>query len=483
MPKAKARGSRSTTTRWPDVVPVVAIALLALGQCGILALRLPVFTSMRGWFWPLHTKPLPLLWLCAPLVGLGVAVVWLATNPRAKLALLLPVLVVLAYVQQLGFGYMEGRGLDGLRDRIVNAGHAGFAVTAAGQPSLVRVAAHYESMVASGELRFYPNSTKPPGQLLFYMLTERLSRPFAGLLPPRFSPLDRLRYFASFFFPLVAALALLPLAWLARMLVPPESANRALVLLPFVPSFSLITLHLDQCLYPLITLTSIGLFLYGMQRRRTWALVLSGAVFYLALYVSFSLAAVAPLLALVAFLLPEPGQPRPFWRRLAYFGLFVAGFILLLVGFALAFHYDPLVRYRNAMLLHSEWKQVSWSASEVVRFGLLDVVEFLFWTGMPLTVLFLLDQARSAVAVARGRPRPIDALAVALGVTLLLLAFAGRTVAETARLWLFLVPLVVLFAGHALSQSRLLRTRAGMLAVVFLQFLTIIAIKRFQDFW
>jgi hypothetical protein len=383
---------------------------------------------------------------------------------------------------------MEGRGIDGLRDRITNTGHAGFAVTAARQPSMLRVAACYEPMLASGELAFYPNATKPPGQLLFYMLTERLSRPFRGLMPAGFAPLDRLRTFASFFFPLVAALALLPLAWLSRMVLDRESATRSLALFPFLPSLTLITLHLDQCLYPLLAITCIGLFIHGTQRGRAWALVLSGAVFYLALYVSFSIAVLAPMLALAALLAPaleprQPGPKRPLLRRLADIGLFAAGFVLLLAAFRLAFDYDPLVRYRNTMALHAHWKVASWSASDTLRFGLLDLIEFCCWTGMPLTVLFLLDQARTVSAAARRRPLPGNALAIALSVALLALAFAGRTVAETARLWLFIVPLVVLFAGRALSESRLLRTRAAMLAVVLLQFLTILAIKRFQDFW
>ena len=91
---------------------------------------------------------------------------------RYRFKLLL--LFLLGVSLQFGFAFIEERGLDAIRDRMVDTGHAEFATIAVQQDSLLYVASHYESLIESGQLGEYAPS-KPPGTLLFYMVTEKLA--------------------------------------------------------------------------------------------------------------------------------------------------------------------------------------------------------------------------------------------------------------------------------------------------------------------
>ncbi len=62
-------------------------------------------------------------------------------------------------------------------------------------------------------------------------------------------------------------------------------------------------------------------------------------------------------------------------------------------------------------------------------------------------------------------------------------AFAGRTKAETARLWLFLVPCVCIVAAHYILKNFKKSNPWFIGLILFLQFGTVYMIKINQDFW
>lgn len=466
----------------------IGLILLTLGYWATLIVPLELFASEPGWFWIRHLKPLPWFRLILPLAALACLAAYHVNRfPRRQAANLL-LLVLLGYCLQMGFGLMEGRGIDGVRDRVIKTGHAGFAVAALQAPSMSEVASRYESLLSERRIPFYPCSTKPPGQLLFYMLTERISRPFAGLLPRHSSPLDRLRTFATWFFPLLSYLTLIPLLWLSRMLIPERQANHSLLLYLFVPSVTLMTLHLDQCLYPPITVTAVAFFALALKRRSILPALVSGALLYLGLFVSFSLVSVLAVTvigsALSLLLGPHsPDRKSPFSGFLRTLGFFVLGFLALYVFLRLVWHYEPMTRYRNAMLFHQQWKLLRWDFSSTVRYGFLNMVEFAFWTGLPAMFLFLSDLFRSARAGLDRKLSLAGAFSLSLFASILLMALFGRTVGEAARLWLFIVPLVLIPAARELHRTWNLRKNLGVAVVVLLQLLTILIIKRYQDFF
>ena len=108
--------------RWRRLTTATAAVWL------LFLLRIPLFQALPWWFWSLADKPLPLWWLFASL-ALGSAGVCFAVSsrPHRHLPNLL-LLVVLCYTLQLGFGLMEGRGLQSLSDRLTGSGgHARMA--------------------------------------------------------------------------------------------------------------------------------------------------------------------------------------------------------------------------------------------------------------------------------------------------------------------------------------------------------------------
>src|SRR4030095_16414055 len=85
---------------------------------------------LRGWFWPLWSKPLELGWVIATTAAVaGLAALAFAWRQRPQWAL--GCVFLLGATTQFGLALAEGRGLDALRERAVITGHGEFARTAA----------------------------------------------------------------------------------------------------------------------------------------------------------------------------------------------------------------------------------------------------------------------------------------------------------------------------------------------------------------
>jgi hypothetical protein len=133
-----------------------------------------MFDHLPGWMFTMRAKAIGPTVLLAALAAL-IAAAHGSPQPRDSESSSSSALIAGGYLFQEGLAWSEGRGLNGLRDRMVTSGHAEFATVAVQQRSLWSVLTHYEQKVEGGELLRYAHS-KPPGQLLFYMATERISR-------------------------------------------------------------------------------------------------------------------------------------------------------------------------------------------------------------------------------------------------------------------------------------------------------------------
>jgi len=74
-------------------------------------------------------------------------------------------------------------------------------------------------------------------------------------------------------------------------------------------------------------------------------------------------------------------------------------------------------------------------------------------------------------------------LSIALLVVFVLLYLFGKTIAEVARLWIFLMPPICIAAAHQLTRVWADRRYQALSVVLMLQFVTVYFTKRFQDFW
>lgn len=467
--------------RWPAAVlvqPRWGLIFLATGCCWLLfLLQLPLFQLLPHWFWSLALTPLPWWWLGAPFFPLSGWLVFKVLGQPTRVGRNLLLLILSGYALQQSLAWMEGRGLAGLSDRLGGEGGHGRLVQAAvTQPSAWRVLTQYERLLDSGELGPFPHATRPPGQLLLLMGMDRM----AGILDPAEEDRAlRLARLAAWVFPLFSYLVLIPLFYLCRLYMDGARAWVPVLLYPFVPSTALITLHLDQCLFPLVAWSCVGLYAWGLRRGWWGAALGAGALFYLGLFLSFGLGVLGVVLGVLHLqAVRESGRSQ--WRAAALAGVGFLGLALLFQG---CFDYDLLQRYSRAMSAHQHFKGVEWGAGEVLYCALLDLIEFGVWCGPPL-VLLGAAQLSEVWAGRRGWSwRTEEAWALALVLTLGCLALFGRTAGETARLWIFLLPLVLVAAAQTLGKlAAPLRERAVAL-VVILQLVTVVVLKRCQDFF
>jgi hypothetical protein len=450
--------------------------LLSLAFWIILIFQMPVLQGLEHWFWPLNTLEDPQYGWIIPILILNFAVLAIVTKFPKGIILNLMLLILVGYATQHMFALVEGRGLDGMRDRLVNTGHADFAIDAAYPPSVTRVMRDYRTMIENGELHRYPHSTKPPGHFIVYILTGRLAQFIPGFHP---DALERLTTFTALFFPLLTYLPLIPLFYLARLCLPRRQAFLALILFTTAPNLNLITLHLDQVLYPFLFLLPITLYLYGRKRQNKILLLLSGLSMAGTMYISYSLIAVIAVVGLLGLM--------DIWKQKPSFVPAIKDLVLAAVGFLVfelflffSFGYNLLGDYRYVMVQHQAWKVRQWTAPLTLYIGALDMLEFAIWIGWPI---FLFSASWMLKSLFRWWQKGKYSLALSILISLLLLAFFGKTVAETARLWIFLLPCLALFAVQDLFERYPKSNLRVFTLIAGLQWLSTFVIKLFQDFY
>lgn len=418
---------------------VLIICLLAGIHWLVLSLRIPVLDNLPYWKYKLQFTPIDPIWILAACASLGLA--WTVIRIRMNLALKLTALILLGTAIQYSFAFSKGQGLDGIRDRMVTAGHAEFARASVEQPgNMLWVLQNYEELAA--KLRYGYFDSKPPGTFLFYLIFEQISNVIFPTTD-HVERLENLRTFASWTWPLISYFVIIPLFFLARELFKDtESALLTCVLYLPVPSVTLITLHTDQVIYPLMAVNTVLLGAIAYRRDSFWLAVLCGASLYFAVYFSFGLAIVGVFLLLPVLTSLSNGESFTVRRIARYSAAILLGGILLHLPAAIFLKYDIATRYTNAWANHLNWKAWEDTLETYFKAGITNMVEFSVWIGLPLAFLFL---ANSYGSIHRLISRKVDPSTVfttmLFGIFIFLLIF-GKTKAEVARLWLFLVPFI-----------------------------------------
>jgi hypothetical protein len=458
---------------------------LTVVHLSILALGLPLLERLPGWFPRLRPKTLGPWYL---LLGLATvpALAWLLARAlSARRFASIWVLILSGFVLQQGFAWSEGRGFDGIRRSIVTSGHAEFAEVAVQQPSLSAVVVGYEEKLQSEELGTYAHS-KPPGTLLFYMVTERLARSVARNDSPE-ARLEATRDLAAVVWPLMAYLPLLPLHRTLRRFIDDTTAYVACLLYLVVPSVTLMTLHTDECLFPLFFTSTMWMAVETQMRRSViWAFA-TGVCLYLSAFFTFALLLAIPMAA--SFAVATELRTTPTLkagsrsRALLKTGIAATtGFILFGLVFLVVFGYDSFTRLKVATLYHAGWRNWQGGAYETFYFAWLDYLEFAIWVGMPLTLLSLGAARRALLQAANGNIRRLVLPSLVLVLSFLYLGFFGKTKAESGRLWLFLVPMCCGLAAAELTDRFSVHWGMFTGAVIALQWLTVYLTKMGQDF-
>ena len=460
---------------------ILSISLLTIVHWLILILRIPVFDSLPHWFFLLRETSTQDIWVVVALITLGAAI--FVTFSKTKIAIKLILLIIFGAIIQFSLAFSKGEGLETLRKRMTGVGHAEFATIASQQSSIWNVAHNYENLLKTGEITSAYTRSKPPGTLLFYMFTERL----ANLTSPNATHEQRfenMRTFASITWPFITYLVFIPLFFFARMIFDEETALMACLLYLCVPPVNLITLHTDQTIYPFLAVLPAWLATLALAKKNYLLAFLSGVTYYLAVYFSFGLAMIFLFVGLPYLF--ELIKDLKNWKSISLIaGSTALGIAASDILARLVLGYDIYVRYADAIKHHIKWKEWQYGFGNLLRAGLTASTEFFVWLGIPLTILLFVAIGLALYQTLIRRTADTTSLfSLALFGTFILLLLFGKTRAESARLWLFLVPFVCLIAANFIHQ-RAWTARSKIFFAVYillLEFGTVYLILRHMDF-
>jgi hypothetical protein len=474
-------GAPSQKKYWIIAASLVSICV---GQWLLLFFGIRFEKIFGFWFWYHTSKPMGTITLNMALLIAAVLVAQVVKT-RCSSWLKLSILVIFGVVTQIGFGFTEGRGMAAIEDRMVKSGHARFAIDAVRIEDTSFVLHNFETLLDQDKLNPFAKS-KPPGQVLLYVATERT----ADFLFPQSSAEDRfycLVRFSSYVWSFISCLTILPLFfWVRRIWGETCGYNAALLYLVF-PAVNLINLHTDQVFFPLLFMLCLLTADWAARRRLPAAAIVPGVVVYSAMFFSFALAAAIPFV-LWTFWVRYKNDTDPPKRLLAKMKQFalrvtaaVAGSVTMGVAFFIGLNYRIFERFDHAMIHHGGWKSFLDIDGNQWLLGLLNIFEFVYWAGLGVTSLLIITVVRAVVRRKRDKSDfPIQSLMVLFIIVMVYLAFCTHTIGETARLWIFLLPLTALFVAHALQTSL---KGLSLTLLVCLQLLTTYCFKIFQDFY
>lgn len=439
------------------------------------------FTAIPGWYWQYTHKDFKFQDLCYfLLIIVSSGVTWLVLTRKMKIKASLLLIFLWGYSLQIGMGFVEGGGIEAIREKFVRTGHNYYALHASDDPDFFEALTHFEGTYTTNFIL----GTKPPGGLAFYMLAQKASN--------LINPVDsfdgrhyRLTLFAAYFFPLLASLVVFLLYKFIRIFSNHETALWTTLLFIFCPNFVLISLQLDQFLYPSLFL--VGLLLtHLMMKKRSWIIgLILGFCFYLCVYISFSL---IPLISMCAIWTATHwwvNRKKIHWIEYGKYLLAVAGGFALAYGaFYLFLNYDALTRYQNGLAWHRAIKIFDPGLKGILNAIYINVIEYSLWTGIPVLAFSLLGIGFAIIRVIKNKSNlPFDWFAVAFFINNCLLNLLGQTRSEVGRLWFFQVPIIVWFAFQAIAELYKEKKSKALWFIIGIQVVTIFITFKFQDFY
>jgi hypothetical protein len=303
------------------------------------------------------------------------------------------------------------------------------------------------------------SSTHPPGPILYYYALLRLAGSAASLVG---GCLVGLLASAG-----VAAIYAFSGLWTSDR----RTRITVAAVYALAPATILFFPELDQ-VYPLFAMGLLASWVKALDDDGRWALAF-GALLWLSSFVAYQLvtlgAFVAPygVYALARDWRDRSRRWRPVRAAAVALGVFFGLHLLLHV----ATGYRPVESFLHALQNQKRHSLDFERARPYLDCVLLDPYDFLIGAGMCALPLVVLYGARAFREFSVGRR---DIVLSLLGLsTIVIVDVTGLLRAETARVWLFLQPLLLVPAGLALAT--LSRKERG--AVVWVQWLTVVALK------
>lgn len=281
----------------------------------------------------------------------------------------------------------------------------------------------------------------------------------------------------GFFFVGVGGLAVAPIYYLGKWLHDEQVGLSAAMAFTLLPSFHSFTVAVDQ-MYPFVAMTALCFVVQALRSPQCGWLWTGAAGVWIALavFMNLGLITLIPLCGLFALfaLRGEALPPRDVGKGLLAFlvGLLVPWCLLWLI-----FRYNLLAVFRTSDDLRNALYTREHRAYAQALIG--NLADFFIFAGVPVTLLFFWGVVDTLRDVARRSALPL------LGSFLLLLLaldLSGKTRGEVGRMWMFLMPCVLLLAAP-LGQRIWRDSRFWTLALVVCQFAQVVVFQYVVRVW
>ena len=203
------------------------------------------------------------------------------------------------------------------------------------------------------------------------------------------------------------------------------------------------------------------------------------------MFVSFSLLPAIPLAALIALI-----STRPFEGKIiAGFALSVsAGFISCYISAMWMLNFDTLNTFQASMQNHENWRWDDVSGTIYSPLFLLlysfalNLLEFFYWSG-PSMLGLMLWVGWDSIDYLRVKVLDRSCIVWPFVLVVMLILVTGRTISETARLWMFLLPACALIGAISFERLKYLPRIISLAAFLVAQIQLTISIKSAADFY
>ena len=290
-------------------------------------------------------------------------------------------------------------------------------------------------------LRLAPQhaTTKPPGPVAFYVMLIRI----AGV--------ERAPLAIAIAISLLSACAVVATWWMTKTIAGDEAGLIAATLLALSPAMTLFFLYLDP-IYPIFSCALLGTWFLALARESRIAAVIFGLILFATTMTGYTLLVVG--IALGGMTLTRLRRRSTYVLAAIAIGVTIVCHAL----FALATGFNPISAFRTAIamqayqlpLLHRPWPKT-------IPFDVLDFLLGCGWAPIVPAILGL-KQRRD--------------ITIACFATPFIVALTGLIQTETARVWIFLLPL--LFLPAAVEMQRW--SRGQRLAAYAAQLIVLIAL-------
>lgn len=312
-------------------------------------------------------------------------------------------------------------------------------------------------------------ATHPPGPVLFYRATLGVCQASPGLArallraagarsrpDPEKDAHHAGALLGDLLLSLLGSLAAWPLLRLGERLgLAPLEAARVALLWALVPGPALMTPQFDQALALPVVAAALCLVRAGQAEATRgllgWA-ALAGTWGGFAVFTSYGAPAFLAIGGVAALLAATPTGPATGHRLRRALAIAASAAVtsgLLAFGLPAALGHEPLRALGTALAIHHAAFTAPRSYALWLAFDPLDLAVFL---GLPLAVLAAWGAATAARLGASGAPlRPLARFALAAVGGVALLVLSGTTRGEVGRIWIPLMPLLLLAAAADLD--------------------------------